>query len=136
MRPAVSDDVQIHIKTGSNEFICLAGLKTKYLRLSANIVDVTHLESENQWRELLPGAGLKSASLEGQGVFVSGEAAALARLVFFEQTVNAYQFILPQFGCVEGPFLMSALTYCGLSEGLAQYELTLMSAGAPTFTPL
>lgn len=97
-------------------------------------MDVTHSESTDAWRELLPGAGVKTAEISGSGIFSDSASGALARTAFFDQSVKDYQFILPDFGIIEGPFLISALTYSGTYQGEATYELTLVSAGAPSFT--
>ena len=57
----------IKIKNESDDFITLAGLRTKTLRFNARSVDVTDSESLDAWRELLPGAGTKSVEISGAG---------------------------------------------------------------------
>jgi len=44
-----------------------------------------------------------------------------------------FQFILPDFGIVSGPFLISLLSFSGTYDGAATYDMTLVSAGAPDF---
>ena len=132
---AASRDMRVKIKDDNDVFINFAGLQTKALRLSAKTVDVSNSQSAGQWRELLPGARLKSASISGEGVFTDAASSLLARSIFFAQDVRDYQFILPEFGTVEGPFLISELSYSGLHGGAAQFELLLLSAGEPSFTP-
>ena len=114
----------------------MAGLRSKAFRLNAQIVDITNTDSAQGWKELLPGAGVKSAEISGAGVFRDAESDALARTAFFEQSVETYRFILPDFGIIEGPFLLTSLSYAGTYQGEATYELTLMSAGAPSFSAL
>lgn len=87
------------------------------------------------WRELMPGAGMKSASITGEGLFTDSGSSALARSVFFTQSLRDYRFVLPEFGTLEGAFLLSELTYRGAEQGLAKYGMTLTSAGEPSFTP-
>lgn len=129
-------DMQVKIKNDLGAFALFAGLQTRSLHFQASLVEATNLESENQWRELLPGAGVKSADITGTGLFVNSASAALARSIFFEQSLRNYQFILPEFGTIEGAFLISQLAYKGTYQGEASYELTLLSAGAPIFTPI
>ena len=129
-------DMLVKIKTESGDFITLAGLRTKAFRLNAQTVDITHSGSAQGWKELLPGAGVKSAEISGAGVFRDTASDALARTAFFEQSVESYQFIIPDFGIVDGPFLLTSLSYAGSYQGEANYELTLMSAGAPSFNPI
>ena len=129
-------DMLVKIKNSAGDFVTLAGLRSKAFRLNAQAVDITNTDSAQGWKELLPGAGVKSAEISGAGVFRDTESDALARTAFFEQSVELYRFILPDFGVVEGPFLLTSLSYAGTYQGEATYELTLMSAGAPSFSAL
>ena len=45
---------------GSGTFETLAGLRATRISFNAEAVDVTSLESEGGWRELLAGAGVRS----------------------------------------------------------------------------
>ena len=129
-------DMLVKIKNNAGEFVTLAGLRSKAFRLNARTVDITNTDSAQGWKELLPGAGVKSAEISGAGVFRDTESDALARTAFFEQSVKTYQFIIPDFGVVEGLFLLTSLSYAGSYQGEASYELTLMSAGAPSFSAI
>ena len=129
-------DMLVKIKNSAGEFVTLAGLRSKAFRLNAQAVDITNTDSAQGWKELLPGAGVKSAEISGAGVFLDTESDALARTAFFEQSVETYRFIIPDFGVVEGPFLLTSLSYAGTYQGEATYELTLMSAGAPNFSAI
>ncbi len=129
-------DMLVKIKGGTGNFITLAGLRTKAFRLNAQAVDITNTDSAQGWKELLPGAGVKSAEISGAGIFLDTASDVLARTAFFDQTVEEYQFIIPDFGVVEGPFLLTTLSYAGSYRGEASYELTLMSAGAPSFSAI
>ena len=86
-----------------------------------------------QFRKPVSAGGAESG---WAGVFRDAESDALARTAFFEQSVETYRFILPDFGIIEGPFLLTSLSYAGTYQGEATYELTLMSAGAPSFSAL
>ena len=55
--------------TGTGNFETIAGLRATRLSFNAESVDVTTLESSGGWRELLGGAGVKSAAVSGSGVF-------------------------------------------------------------------
>ena len=49
--------------TGSGQFESVAGLRATRISFNAESVDVTSLESQGGWRELLAGAGVKSAAI-------------------------------------------------------------------------
>ena len=103
---------------------------------NAETVDVTSLESEGRWRELLAGAGVRSASISGSGVFRDGTSDERARQVFFDGEVPRFQVVIPDFGTVEGPFQITSLEYAGSYNGEATYEISMASAGAITFVAL
>lgn len=122
--------------TGDGQFETVAGLRATRISFNAETVDVTSLESTGGWRELLAGAGVKSAVISGSGVFRDANTDERARQIFFDGEVPAFQVVIPDFGVVQGPFQISALEYAGSHNGEASYELTLASAGVLTFTAL
>ena len=122
--------------TGSGTFETIAGLRATRVAFNAETVDVTSLESQGGWRELLAGAGVKSASISGSGVFRDASTDARARQIFFDGEVPGFQVIIPSFGVIQGPFQITAVEYSGSHNGEATYELTRASAGALTFTAL
>ena len=122
--------------TGDGTFETIAGLRATRISFNAESVDVTSLESAGGWRELLAGAGVKSASISGSGVFRDANTDERARQIFFDGEVPEFQVIIPSFGVVEGAFQITAIEYAGSHNGEATYELSLSSAGILTFTAL
>lgn len=122
--------------TGDGQFSTIAGLRATRISFNAETVDVTSLDSQGGWRELLGGAGVRSAAVSGSGVFVDGATDERARQIFFDGTVAGFQVVIPDFGVIEGPFQITAIEYGGSYNGEATYELSLASAGALGFTPL
>ncbi|MCG6110850.1 MAG: phage major tail protein, TP901-1 family [Paracoccus sp.] len=122
--------------TGDGAFETVAGLRATRLSFNADSVDVTSLDSTGGWRELLAGAGVRSASIAGSGVFRDMATDGRARQVFFDGEIPRCQVIIPDFGRVEGPFQITGLEYAGSYDGEATYEMSLASAGALTFVAL
>lgn len=125
------------IKIGNNgtpeAFTALAGLRTKTLAFNAETVDITNSDSANKWRELLEGAGIKSASLSGSGVFKDVASDETARAAFFAGAIKNYQVVIPSFGTIEGPFQISQCQYAGEHNTEVTYEISMESAGEITF---
>jgi TP901-1 family phage major tail protein len=121
---------------GSGLFETVAGLRATRISLNAESVDVTSLESQGGWRELLAGAGVKSAAISGSGVFKDTATDERARAIFFAGEMPAFQVIIPGFGTIEGPFQITSLEYAGSYNGEATYEVALASAGVLTFVAL
>ncbi len=116
-------------------FITLAGLRARTVSLNARTVDITDSQS-NGWRELLEGAGIRSLSISGSGVFRDAASDARMREVFFAQSQTTWQIIVPSFGQFQGPFLIAALEYAGQHDGEATFALTLASAGEISFVAI
>ncbi len=121
---------------GSSTYLAMAGLRARTISLNAKTVDATNADSIGQWRELLPGAGVKSVSVSGSGVFTDDAADEAVRSAFFAQESRNWQVIIPAFGTLQGAMQIAALEYSGEFDGEAVYSLTLASAGAISFTPL
>jgi TP901-1 family phage major tail protein len=109
---------------GSSTFVSMAGLRARTISLNAKTIDTTNADSVGAWRELLPGAGVKSLSVSGSGVFTDTAADAAIRSVFFAQEARRWQLVIPAF------------EYAGDFDGEAVYSLTLASAGNISFTPI
>ncbi len=122
--------------TGDGSFQTIAGLRATRINFNAETVDVTSLESSGGWRELLGGAGVKSAGISGSGVFKDDSTDERARQIFFDGETPDFQVVIPDFGVIEGAFMVSAIEYAGSHNGEATYELSLASAGELVFTAL
>lgn len=122
--------------TGSGQFQTVAGLRATRISFNAESVDVTSLESQGGWRELLAGAGVKTASISGAGVFRDADTDERARQIFFDGETPQFQVIIPDFGRVQGAFQITSIEYAGSHDGEATYEMSLASAGALSFTAL
>lgn len=131
-------DVLIKIGDGGapEAFVTVAGVRAKTISLNARSVDGTSGESPEAWRELIAGAGVKSASVSGAGVFKDAASDATIQQVFFAQAARRFQLVIPDFGVLEGPFLIEALDYSGDHDEEAAFAVTLASAGALSFTAL
>ncbi|RED13084.1 phage major tail protein, TP901-1 family [Pontivivens insulae] len=122
--------------TGGANFETVAGLRATRISFNADTVDVTSVASSGGWRELLGGAGVRSAALSGSGVFKDETTDARVREVFFAGEIPNCQVVVPDFGVIEGPFQITSLEYSGEYDGEAVYELALASAGELTFVAL
>lgn len=126
-------DLLVKIDNGTG-FTTVAGLRSKRLSFNAETVDVTDADSSGRWRELLAGAGVQRAAVSGTGLFKDAASDFLVRAAFFEATTPNWQLAIPDFGVIAGRFQVTALIYTGQYDGELQFEITLDSAGALTFT--
>ena len=126
-------DILLKVEDAPGTFVTVAGLRARTIALNARTVDTTDGDSVGRWRELLAGAGVKSAAVSGQGIFRDAASDALIREAFFDQSARRWRLIVPDFGQLEGPFLVAALEYAGEHEGEASFAISLASAGEVSF---
>lgn len=120
-------------ETGAGAFTTVAGLRATRLSFNAASVDVTTAESVGRWRELLAGAGLRSAAISGSGIFKDQASDAAVRQAFFDGTAPLFEVVIPDFGTLSGPFQITGLEYSGSHDGELAFDLTMASAGDLTF---
>ena len=118
--------------TGNGLFETMAGLRATRLTLNAQSVEVTDLGSAG-WREVLGGAGMRSAAISGSGVFRDAGTDARARQIFFDGETPRFQVVIPDFGTMTGTFQIASIDYAGSHDGEASFEIALVSAGPVSF---
>lgn len=138
MAAQAGKDILLKISDGASTptFVTVAGLRARTISLNARTIDATDSDSAGRWRELIAGAGVRSAAVSGSGVFRDAASDALVRQSFFDQSARAWRLVIPDFGQLEGPFLVAALEYAGDHDGEAAFALSLASAGVVTFTAI
>ncbi|MGQ0671672.1 MAG: phage major tail protein, TP901-1 family [Hyphomicrobium sp.] len=119
--------------TGTGSFTTVAGMRSRSIAFNAETVDITHQDSAGEWRELLAGAGVKSARLSGAGIFKDAASDETVRSYFFNGTIRNWQMVIPDFGTVQGPHQVTSLELTGRHDGEVAFEMTMESAGALTF---
>ena len=120
--------------TGTGSFATVAGLRSRSISFNAETIDVTNADSAGEWRELLAGAGVKSARIAGAGIFKDAASDATIRSYVFDGTIRSWQVVIPDFGTVEGPFQIASFELSGRHDGEVAFEMTLESAGQLSFT--
>jgi TP901-1 family phage major tail protein len=100
------------------------------------MIDMTHQDSPDRWRELLAGAGLRSVHVSGAGIFKDAASDALIRTSFFNGDLRRWHILIPDFGLIDGPFQITALTFSAKHDGEVAFDIALASAGPVTFTAL
>lgn len=111
----------------------MAGIRAKTIALSTGLVDATTADSAEAWRELIAGAGTKRCEVSGAGVFKDAASDARMRAVYFGGAAVSLELVLPDFGTLTGPFVVSELSYGGAHDGEATFAVKLASAGLIAF---
>lgn len=107
----------------------VAGLRTTQFQLSGEAVNVTSKDS-GAWRELLSGAGIRSVSVSGAGVFTGSAAEVRLRNNALAGVLDDYELSFESGERLRGRFLVTRLDYAGDYNGERNYTMSLESSGA------
>lgn len=116
---------------GTPVFSTVAGLRTTQLSINGEAVVITN-KSSGGWRELLPGAGVRSVSVTAAGVFTGSAAETRLKSNALAGTVDDYQLVFESGELLQGKFLLTRLDYSGDFNGERAYTLALESSGQVT----
>ena len=106
----------------------MAGLRTTQLSVNGEAVVVTH-KGSGGWRELLSGAGVRSVSVSGAGVFTGSAAETRLKGNALSGVLDDYELSFESGERMRGKFLVSRLDYAGDFNGERSYTLSLESSG-------
>jgi len=115
-------------------FTNLGGLRATSIRINKETVDVTTKSHTDRYRRLLAGAGVKSISLSGSGLFENDTAVSELVNDILGSTFDNYQIVVPGLGTFEAAFDLSGLEFGGDHNDAVSFSGTLESAGAVTFS--
>lgn len=120
------------LKVGSGSappvYSTVAGLRTTQLSVNGEVVNVTSKDSGG-WRELLSGAGTRSVSVAGSGIFIGSTAESRVKTNALAGLLDDYELSFESGERMRGRFLVTRLDYAGDYNGERTYTLALESSG-------
>ena len=109
-------------------FATVAGLRTTQLSVNGEAVQITN-KGSGGWRELLSGAGVRSVSVSGAGVFTGSSAEMRIKSNALAGVIDDYRLSFESGETLTGRFLVTRLDYAGDYNGERSYTLALESSG-------
>ncbi len=109
-------------------YATVAGMRTTMLSINGDPVVITH-KGSGGWRDLLPGAGVRSVSVAGSGVFTGSTAEARLTANALAGAIDDYELAFESGDRLRGKFLLTRLDYAGDHDGERTYTLALESSG-------
>ena len=109
-------------------FATVAGLRTTQLTVNGETVVVTTKDSGG-WRDLLSGAGVRSVTVAGAGVFTGSAAEVRIKGNALSGTIDDYRLSFESGETMTGRFLVARLDYAGDFNGERSYTMSLESSG-------
>lgn len=128
-------DFLLEVDTGGGSYTMLGALKANSMSLNNEEIDITS-KGSNQWKELLDGAGIRSVSISGSGVY---DAESPINLV----EDNCKDGVLTNFRIRDaaaggrtrtGLFKITSFELSGEHNGATTYSISLSSSGEVTTT--
>ena len=110
-------------------YATVAGLRTTQLSVNGEAVNVTSKDSGG-WRELLSGAGVRSVSVSGAGIFTGSAPEVRVRSNALSGIIDDYELSFESGERMRGRFLVTRLDYAGDYNGERSYTMSLESSGA------
>jgi TP901-1 family phage major tail protein len=106
----------------------VAGLRTTQMSINGETVVITN-KGSGAWRELLSGAGVRSVSVSGAGVFIGSTAETRIKNNALSGVLDDYELSFESGERMRGRFLVTRLDYAGDFNGERSYTLALESSG-------
>lgn len=117
----------------SESFTTIGGLRTTQLTHNNQPVDATH-KGSGAWRELLNGAGIRTVTISGNGIFTDSAAEETVRGFAMNNQIKNYQLTFGNGDALTGAFQITNYQRAGAYDGEENFAITLASAGEITFT--
>ena len=110
----------------------LGGLRSKEFSLSSEAVDITNTDSD-EWKSMLDGAGVRSASMSGSGVWTNEAVFQEFFQDFLNNRLTCLALIDAKSGRIyEGCFKISELSVSGDYDAEGSYSVSAESSGPVT----
>lgn len=130
-------NILIQISNGLSPptFTSVGGLQSRTITVNNEIVDITNDDTAPQ-RELLTGAGLKTLTFSGSGVFKDDEAIRRIENLAHNPDSNEeeFRFVFENGDYIQGVFHLSTLEFTGEYNGARMYSMTFENASPWTFS--
>lgn len=114
-------------------YAVVGGMRSTGITINNETVDIS--DKSNTWRELLPGAGIRSVSISASGVFKDTTTEGLINDAAMDDTLEDYQIVFEDGAMFAGAFQVTSLEYTGEYNGARQYSMSLESSGTVVYTP-
>ena len=125
--------LKVEDSAGAGTYTTLGGLQTTTLTMAAEAIDST-THGSNQNKEVLDGAGIKSMSISGSGLYESGATLTNVETAALDQTLTRFQVIDSSSGgrTYTGLFKITSVERGGGYNDAQAFSISLESSGSIT----
>lgn len=112
----------------------LVAARTTRVSMNAEMLDATNKDSTDLMRELVAGGGVKSMTVEFEGVLTANAQAATLQGRVLDGTLNPYGLVFDGGDKFDGSFQLTRFEMAGDYNGVQTYAGTLESSGDVTLS--
>lgn len=117
-------------------FRSVGGLRAKSFSFSSEGIDITNQESE-EWKVMLDGAGIRSLSVSGSGVYTNEEVFQALYNAALTNALICLMFIdVTTFAITSGCMKVTSMEVSGDYDAEGQYSMSAESSGPVAFVTL
>ena len=114
-----------------SSFVTVGAMRTKSIKVNGETVDITH-DGSSGWRTLLEGAGVRSMSVTGNGVFDSASDQEAVYDDLVAGTHTSWELTVPGWATFTADFQVTDLEISGDANQEVTFSMSLESSGAIT----
>ena len=120
--------------TLAETFTKIGGLRSDSLSINAEAIDITNHDS-GEWKKILDGAGIRSVSISGSGVFEDGTVVHEVRTATMANALMNMRFVINSDGdYFSGSFKCTSLELSGEYNAEFAFSASFESSGTVSFT--
>jgi len=129
-------DLLLKIGDGAEDeiFTAIGAARSVAMTVNNQPVDATSM-ADGGVQNLNAAAGVQSLSLRLEGIFKDSAAEETLRTLAFERAARHFLLQFPNGDSYVAPFVVESYMRGGSYDGLETFGVTLLRAGAGTFTP-
>lgn len=118
---------------GAGTYQTVGGITSADWTMNGEMVDVTSQDDTSRYRQLLAGAGVKSMSFSGSGVFKADAAMTTIKTYFMADTIRNWKVVVPGFGTFTMLAKITSFGMSGVHNKEVDAKISLESAGDISF---
>lgn len=112
----------------------VAAMRTTRVSINGEMLDATNKDSTDLMRELVAGGGVKSVTVEAEGVLTANAQSATLQGYALDGSLNAYGLVFDGGDKLDGSFQVTRFEMAGEYNGVQTYAMTLESSGDVTLS--
>lgn len=123
--------LQIGDGAGPEVFTTLGGLRTKSMSINSAMIEATN-HGSNEWREILPTAGVRSITVSGGGIFNDSESLTQLKTDLISGVIRNFKLVDGNGDTLTCGFKIVSFEQSGEHNAEHAWSISLESSGEPT----